>query len=152
MMKHLAAMAMAAAIALGIEPGSAHAQATSYPLVCKGGGDMFVEIAHDFYGKALTLLVNFRWSNRAASQAQPAPGHCAWLDRGGRLDEPIGFRVGFSKNVHVIVNGRGQIQLSSAGPESAPAVKLIQDIMAGRVFYLHAYGGASWLIVTRLGP
>jgi hypothetical protein len=114
---------------------------------------MWVEVAHDFYAKAVTVLVNFRWSNRAASQAQPAAGQCAWLDRGGRYNEPVGFRVGFPKNIHIIVNGSGQIQrLSPAGEESAPGVNLVRDILAGRLFYLHAYAQGGWLVVTRLGP
>jgi hypothetical protein len=154
-MKHLTSVAFAVAIGVGLGSASS-AEPTSYPLICKGGPDMRVFIEHIYPPRPrVELTVSFRWSSRAASRTPPAAGECAWLDRGGRASEPPRFRVEFREFIAITINGRGEVvdlRRIGAGGRDDPGITLINDIMAGRIFYLHAYAEGGRLKVTRLGP
>lgn len=152
------------AVALGgLAPSTALSAAPppTYPLVCKGGPGMMVEIWPYSDHAATVLWVDYRWARQGAGQAPPAAGECTWLDRAGRTSEPTRFKMKFTTGVQVKLNGRGQITRVSGGghirplegiADGAAGARILQDIIAGRVFYFHGYSQGSTLMVTRLGP
>lgn len=66
-----------ALLSLGGTPDS-----TDYSLVCRGGEPMELRVHRNL------IAVWFKTAATGAEAASPAPGHCAWLDRGFRPGEP----------------------------------------------------------------
>ena len=133
----------------------------TYPLVCKGGPEMTVELWSDADHAASVLWVDYRWARQGAGQAPPAAGECTWLDRAGRSSEPTRFNMRFTTGINLRVNGRGQITAAFGSAGGTPregiadgpaGARILQDILAGRTFYFHGYAQGSTLLVTRLGP
>lgn len=100
---------------------------TSYPLICKGGGNMIAQVR-----ATAQVRVQFAAGADAASNAPPSPGQCSWLDRGFRSGEPAVLTV--------------------AG-DPAHALYIVESVMRGDTFYAHVYNdGKGSMVITRVGP
>jgi hypothetical protein len=163
-----AAFALAAVFHLGAWIQAAQA-APSYPLACRGGMNMTMEIWHNIAGKAW-LIVTFGRAAQAAGSVAPGTGQCGWLDRPPATDEPIVFAAGFAGVIFVPrlwADGRlkelgvttvpGTID-SAARERKRQAEEIVRAIQGGTPFQLHVTQGTvptlnqRALIVTRVGP
>ena len=117
---------LSAALLASIATFDGNAQ-TSYPVICKAGGDMKAEAR-----AGANVRLHFTGGSDAAGNVPPSPGHCAWLDRGFRPGEPTVIAV--------------------AG-NPAFATYLVESLMRGDTFYAHVYNdGKGAMAVTRVGP
>ncbi len=147
------------ALAVLMAAASSPAQ-QAYPLVCRGGGDMRLEILYQAYEPAISgrfsgILIRFRGADAGAATRQPLRGECAWLDRGFRPgevgDRPLRFPLGPGIE-RVVVTDRG-IELRFRADASGERLRaLVEAVQRGRIFYLHAYRENGYFFVTRLGP
>ena len=139
--------------AVGAEP-------KSYPLLCKGGGTISLNITPRISGgdRGTQVGFSFQRSTRAAT-AGLKPGQCAWMDRGVNNKEPDGLVVEFpgldiyvaemfvdSKTTGNVYRYVGNRSLQTR------ARNLINAIRLGREFQVHAYNNGTSLIATRIGP
>jgi hypothetical protein len=137
----------------------------SYPLMCKGGSDMKIQVTTMDETSHLYIYVLFKKGSRAAT-AGLAAGTCAWTDRGMSASEPVELRLrptsgaglhmtltpnsgGF--NTAIRVEGTGQAPRTAAGLR-----QIIDAIQTGRQFQVYAYSttaqGRKVLYVTKYGP
>ena len=121
------ALALAAAAILAAASAIPAAAQKSYPVVCKGGGNMMAEVS-----AGNTVRVRFEPADTGASDAPPAAGECAWLDRGFRSGEP--------NNLLVRGNGRH-------------ANYLLDAVRNAGMFQAHVHNNQRGaMIVDRIGP
>jgi hypothetical protein len=64
-------------------PGTEAVAQGTFPLVCRGGGQMRFRFSHD----TGTFTATFKAGTRPAGQ-DLVPGECSWRDRGFRTGEP----------------------------------------------------------------
>ena len=97
----------------------------SFPMVCRGGGGMRVEILGNG-----TMRVFFAPAAQGANTAPPGSGHCTFLDRGLRSGEPNVLLTNFGAagvlvntivsggafDVSVFNNNQGAMQVTHVGP------------------------------------
>jgi hypothetical protein len=136
-----------------LAPDAIAAGTPSYPMVCRGGGGITVNITHQMR----RLTIRFRSARVGAATRQPGPGECAWLDRPLRSNEPRLLTYWANKNqLNITISSdRRLLGLSVDGDQrSRHWRELFQAVMNGRVFYVRAYNerNPAWLIITRVGP
>jgi hypothetical protein len=59
-----------------------------YPMVCRSGPGMYAYYHNYTEGEGSMLRIKFKKASVGASQRDPGPGECAWLDRPISPDEP----------------------------------------------------------------
>ncbi|MCL4189246.1 MAG: hypothetical protein KJZ85_16720 [Rhodobacteraceae bacterium] len=120
----LAALLAAPAAAVSATPAAAQ---TSYPLICRAGGEMHAAVRADGM-----IRLFFAAGTAAGASTPPAPGQCTWLDRGFRAGEPLVLQLaGNPGGVRYLVDG----------------------LISGGTFFAHVYNnGAGAMVVTRVGP
>lgn len=126
---------------------------TSYPMVCKGGGEMKAKFSHAKKGsfRAFSLAITFRKSPRVASGPELAPGHCSWVDRPISREEPnslayapgtgTDFTFSFAKD-----------RWSLVATESEELEQILNAVRRGTVFHVRCHRKQSWFQVDRVGP
>ena len=120
----LGACALALATAFAASPAAAQ---TSYPVVCKGDGNMMAEVS-----AGNTVRGRFEPARAGASDAPPAVGECAWLDRGFRSGEPN----------NLLVQGNGH-----------HANYLLDAVRTAGTFQAHVHNNQRGaMVVDRIGP
>lgn len=162
---YLAAMAAAVLLFAGEMP-EAQADDPSYPMVCRAGGAMHgvsgdertVIGDHPLARDTRLLNIHFQRSNVGASVRQPAPGQCAWLDRGISADEPnvLVLMAPVDLRVYHFVHRQGGISVELAPGIESDFGYLARSIQNGDVFYLRARQyrgrGARHFVITHVGP
>lgn len=142
--------ALAALIAMGFAAERADAQ-QSYLMTCRGGGDMLAIAGQRVSDPHVFVEITYKRATQGAGVQAPAPGECAWIDRGVNADEPnkIMFKdMGVSWTQTACQNGRCWTRTPSR-----PATDLMNAVMNGQPFQLHVYNDrAGNMIVTRVGP
>lgn len=144
--------------------GDSSAAEKSYPMVCRGGGQMSAHLVksteRDIAGTWTVLDIKFSKARNAGTGSKPGPGECAWMDRpvGGNEPSILELRVGFLTPVdfYDVVIERGQVGLQLkeefAGKELGQISNAIQR---GGLFYVHCYqrlvGRQRSLLITRVG-
>jgi hypothetical protein len=128
-----------------------------YPMVCKGGGNMWGEFSL-YWGNI--IVIYFDKSPQAASQQEPAPGTCAWLDRPISPQEPAKLvPSGRCSDTPKSVTLRYQnitIPLDvNRCPD--PTLRYLMDaVYNGKLFYVRCYNkedhGQHWFEITHVGP
>lgn len=119
-------LASAALLAATLLPAAASAQ-TSYPLICRGGDPMRLQVAPNG-----TTWLTFQPGTAAGATTPPGPGTCTWLDRGFRTGEPARMRVTGNRDW---------------------TVYLLDGMTGGAPFFAHVYNnGTGDMVVTRIGP
>ena len=126
----------------------------SYPMVCRGGGDMEARFSHvksrgGFHNTSLS--VTFKKSPAAASSTEPAPGHCAWLDRPITGEEPSSFAYspGSSMDFSFVFDADGWTLRDT---EDEGLKHILDKMRRGEVFYLRCHREGGYLRVDRVGP
>ena len=128
--------------------------ATSYPMVCKGGGEMVAKFSHvksrgDFH--STSLLISFKKSTAAASESEPAPGHCAWVDRPISVEEPssLAYAPGSGQDFHFEFKGDswGLTRTEDAGLE-----QILNAMRRGGKFYIRCHREGTYFKVDSVGP
>jgi hypothetical protein len=125
---------------------------TSYPMVCRGGGNMRANYtASVTQGK---LDITFTKSTSSSTKRQPNSGECAWLDRPISQTEPN----------HMVFRVVGKSQEPFTEFEVTPTkinikrlhkdfLYLINAIQQGSIFYVHCRSKEfGYLEITRVGP
>jgi hypothetical protein len=124
--------------------GSAAAQ-TRYPLACRGGGDMNVNIAPQASGGGTEIVIGFA---RATVTTSIPAGSCTWLDRTMNDREPRSLRIIVRARMNVDFRprpgtrdgdrARGYVYPGS-GPDEALANTIMRVLRDGGSFTVQAY-------------
>lgn len=140
----------------------------SYPVACRGGGQMYVEFRPlvrpnprsrgrpveglRMYGTVVDIPL--RRANYGANQRPPMPGECAWLDRPIRASEPqkLYILVEDAWITGVEIQGPRGVRIKGVWPQESPLNYLLTSIQRGEVFYVHGYADGEIIRVTRVGP
>lgn len=151
---------------LGMWTAAAVAEPKSYPLTCRGGGDMrFMFWTDDDWDTR--FRVYFRRAAKSAAEQPVPPGHCAWLDRPIGANEPDNLWIKI-KNVipKPTISADGRVVKFDYGwaatsgerdRENIPVMKYVVDsILQGQTFQVHGYAKSDangrYILVTRIGP
>jgi hypothetical protein len=149
---------MGAVLCLSLFASSVIAQSKSYPMVCRGGGNMSA-----MYGRGdgeSVFAITFERSPYADNQQHPGPGQCAWLDRPLSQEEQLELRYTNKKNrITNLTIKKGAILVRKyEGNDGGQDLKyLIEAVHEGRLFNIQATRaktpwGSLYLKITRVGP
>lgn len=128
--------------------------AKSYPMVCKGGGEMEANFSHvksrgDFHSTSLSIT--FKKSPAAASVREPAPGHCAWVDRAISGEEPssLAYSPGSGQDFYFEFKGSSW-RLTRT--EDAGLEQIMNAVRDGEKFYIRCHRQGTYFKVDSVGP
>ncbi len=127
-LKFLTSAALAALSLAASMPTAAGAEPKSYPIICRVGSDMRVNLTIWPHGPKYYARVYFR---RGKTAAKPGDSECVWLDRAFGAKEPAVLLA-----------------------EGVASVRYFADaFLKGGTFYAHVVnGGGGAMNVTRIGP
>ena len=145
-------IAIAATLLFGLATGVNAQTPTSYPMVCRGGPNMFVSAkASNTPGAHVVVTISFRPAATGANQRMPAGGECAWADRALRPNEP--------RKLMLVDEGasfletrctQGQCRLRTS---SGTTSQLLQWAIGGYPFQVSVYNdNQGHLRIIRVGP
>ena len=119
----------------------------SYMMVCKGGGDMKLTVDNRVY----KIILDFKKAPQSATQHEPPPGYCAWVDRPLNASEPssIYFYPIPDKLFDVLIAYPNSITVG--GPKGTYG-QLFNAVRSGQLFYVHCYNAGSYFKLTKFGP
>lgn len=117
--------------------GSADAQ-TRFPLHCRAGGDMTINVLGQASGGGTELSILFRRSTRTTGLA---PGECSWHDRVVNSREPSSFRIIFNARISTDFRPRSGRR---AGDMAELYVQEGRDLEIARRFYEVLKSGGSF--------
>ena len=149
---------MVAVLCLSLFASSLIAGSKSYPMVCRGGGNMSAMYAR---GSDETVLqITFERSPHGDNQQHPGPGQCAWLDRPLSPEEKLTLEYKSKKNkITNLTIRKGTIQvLRYEGNDGGRTLQyLIEAVHGGKLFNIQAARaktpwGSPYLKITRVGP
>jgi hypothetical protein len=163
----LAALSMAAGMITAATTASA--EPPSYPLLCRGGGNMKIMVNHDVDGAgrpgATHMTVFFRAAGVAGSVMPPPPGHCVWMDRTFRPGEPenmwikspnieFAFQVtGNGRVVYDTTGARVNVEGAHVSPEAQAWDTVVKGVMNRQLFTVQVYNESGrTMVITRVGP
>ncbi|MBL8537269.1 MAG: hypothetical protein JNM59_07675 [Hyphomonadaceae bacterium] len=124
--------------------GEAQAQ-TRYPLACRAGGNMGVNIAPQASGGGTEIVISYDRATRTT--ALPA-GSCSWLDRVMNDREPRSMRIVVRARMSADLRprpgdhagDRGDLFVfAGSGPDVATAQTIVRVLKAGGSFQVQAY-------------
>lgn len=124
--------------------GSAAAQ-TRYPLQCRGGGNMAVNIAGQAAGGGTEIVISY--DRATVTRGLPA-GSCAWLDRTMNDREPRSMRIIVRARMSVDFRPRpgdhggdraDAFVFTGSGPDVALANSIMRVLENGGSFQVQAY-------------
>jgi hypothetical protein len=134
-------------------PSPAAGAPKSYPMVCKGGGGMKAEFSHVKSGSfhSSSLLITIKKSPSAASDSEPAPGHCAWVDRPLRAEEPsrLAYSPGSGQDFGFSFEGD---RWRPGRTEDERLEYLLRAILRPEKFYVRCHRENGWFKVDAVGP
>lgn len=163
----LAALSMTAGVIVAATTASA--EPPSYPLLCRGGGNMRIATNHDVDGAgipgATAMTIYFRAAGVAGSVMPPPPGQCVWMDRTFRPGEPenmwirssnIEFSFQVTGNGRVVSDGSGprvNVEGAHISPEAQAWDSVVRAVMTGNLFTVQVYNESNrTMVITRIGP
>lgn len=116
---------------------------TRYPLHCRAGGDMSVNVLGQEAGGGTEVVVSFR---RSTATRALSPGQCTWLDRVVNTREPTSFRIIFRARTSVDFRPRAGDHAGDradafvmTGPDADLARTFFSTLEAGGSFQVQAY-------------
>ena len=147
-----------AILCLSLFASSSIAESKSYPMVCRGGGNM--SAMYGRVGDESIFAITFERSPHGDNQQHPEPGQCAWLDRPLSSEEQLELRYTNKKNkITNLTIKKGTIEvLKYEGDNGGRDLKyLIDAVHGGRLFNIQATRaktpwGSPYLKITRVGP
>lgn len=132
----------------------------SYPLLCRGGGAMRLEL-HGARDGTL-LFLHFDRAELPVSQRRPAAGTCGWVDRVLNDDEPTTmWDMAHMSYANVLFGTDGRLQAIGYQPQGdadslARVRHLIDEARNGREFTVHVrrqdLPSRRVFAIERLGP
>lgn len=144
------------------------AAANSYPLMCRGGGEMTFHVYNRQYGvgeqlgdKLLYLKIWFEKDNKAITEGPLKDGSCTWTDRGMSSSEPgvLIIPLGPGVGVEEIMRADGTLlryEYIGDTRRKETARNLIDSILQGTSFQVQAAqektAQGNYLLATRVGP
>ena len=147
---------------------TASAEPPSYPLLCRGGGNMRIATNHDVDGAGIPgathMTIYFRAAAVAGSVSPPPPGQCVWMDRTFRPGEPENMWIK-SANIEFSfqVMGNGRVAVDTTGPrvnvegahispEAQAWDSVVKAVMTGNLFTVQVYNESGrTMVITRIG-
>ena len=162
----LAALCTAAGL-LAAAP-SANAEPPSYPLLCRGGGNMKLMVAHDVDSGgvpgATAMTIFFTPAGVAGGVSPPPRGQCVWMDRTFRPGEPANMWIK-SANIEFAfqVTGNGRVVYDATGPRvnvegrdrsitAGEWDQVVRAVMTGGLFTVQVYNESGrTMVITRIG-
>jgi hypothetical protein len=163
----LAALGLAAGLIAAAHPASA--EPPSYPLLCRGGGNMKLMVNHDVDSGGVpgaTHMTIFFTPAAVAGGVNPPPrGQCVWMDRTFRPGEPANMWIK-SANIEFAfqVTGNGRVVYDTTGPRvnvegtdrsvtAGAWDQVVRAVMTGSLFTVQVYNdGGRTMVITRIGP
>ena len=135
--------------------GAASAQ-TTYPLQCRGGGNMNVNIMAQASGGGTEIVIGM-FDRATVTRGLPA-GSCSWLDRPLNSREPRAMRIVVRARMNVDFRPRAgdhtgdradAFVLDGSGADVALARNILRVLDAGGSFRVQAYNpGRGVMIAT----
>ena len=168
-MKHVLRLLLASFVLLAPLQLAQSDQARSYPMMCRGGGDMTFHVYNRRINIAnmvtterqnMVLKIWFKKGDKAISDAPLSPGQCTWTDRGISSNEPGVLIIKFGKDLDVeeIMRADGiLLRYEYVGPERKREVvkHVIDSILHGENFQVQAYQqqtrDGNYFIASRVG-
>lgn len=132
-------------IAISAAMGSEAAAQTTYPLQCRAGGNMTMNVAGQTTGGGTEITIGF---DRATSTRGLPAGSCSWLDRTLNSAEPRSIRLVVRARMNVDFRPRpgdsagdraGAYVYPGSGADVAVAQSIINVLKAGGYFQVQAY-------------
>jgi hypothetical protein len=147
-----------AVLSLGLFASSLIAGSKSYPLVCRGGGNM--SGMYTRVGGESIFAITFQRSPHGDNQQHPGPGQCAWLDRPMSAEEQLELRYENKKNKitnWTIKKGKIEVVKYEGNNGGRDLRYLVEAVHGGRLFNIQATRaktpwGSPYLKITRVGP
>jgi len=143
-------LAGAVALLTSVFATTAIAAPQSYPMVCRAGGNMYVQVSLRTDDVAV-LEVSYTRATAAANAQMPAPGTCAWPRRVLNPDEPT--------KMQLIVNNAGWMDVRCTRgfcevQTTSGEVMELFGMATGRLpFQVDVYNDRNGhMMVTRVGP
>jgi hypothetical protein len=130
------------------------ATAKSYPMVCKGGGEMVANFSHvkgrgGFHSTSLSI--DFKKSPAAASVREPAPGHCAWVDRAVTAEEPSSLAYSPGSGQDFFFEFKGS-SWRLTRTEDSGLEQIMDAVRGGEKFYIRCHRQGTFFKVDSVGP
>ncbi len=127
---------------------------TRYPLACRAGGNMAVNIAPQASGGGTEIVISY---DRATRTAGLPAGSCSWLDRTVNDREPRAMRIIVRARMSVDVRprpgdhmgDRGDLFVfAGSGADVATAEAIVRVLKAGGSFQVQAYNPGRGIMVA----
>jgi hypothetical protein len=139
---------------LVLAAGSQAVAAESYPMVCKGGGEMVANFSHvkargGFHGTS--LAIEFKKSPAAASVREPAPGHCAWVDRAISAEEPSSLAYSPGSGQDFFFEFKGD-SWRLTKTEDTGLEQIMKALRSGEKFYIRCRREGGFFKINSVGP
>jgi hypothetical protein len=145
-------IAIAATLLTGLVTGVSAQTPASYPMVCRGGPNMFVSAKASNTPRAhVVVTIGFRPATAGASQRMPAGGECTWADRALHPNEPRKLML-VDEGARFLETRctQGQCRLRTS---SGTTSQLLQWAIGGYPFQVSVYNdNQGHLRITRVGP
>ena len=143
----------------------------SYPMMCRGGGDMYFQVSDRLreplpqlgmaQGKMTFIKIWFKKGDRAISDGGLQPGYCTWTDRGMLGSEPDIMIVPMGKTfADPVIRADGMLsRFENFGGDARHKAALentIKSILKGENFQMHVYqtrqDNVRYFAASRIGP
>ncbi len=144
--------AIAATLLAGSATLATAQQPTSYPMVCRGGPNMFISAKASNTRRAHAVItISFRPAATGSNQRMPASGECTWNDRALRGNEPHKLLlVDEGARFFETRCRQGRCTLRTS---SGTTSQLLQWAMGGYPFQVSVYNdNQGHMRITRVGP
>lgn len=145
----------ALALLIGVAMASPANAQTMYPLHCRAGGNMAVNIAGQATGGGTEIIITYI---RAPTTTGLAPGSCTWLDRTLNLREPQSMRLVVRARMNVDLRPRAgdhagdradTFVFAGSGPDVALATTIMTTLESGGYFTVQAHNpGRGPMVAT----
>ncbi|MDQ7072176.1 MAG: hypothetical protein Q9M48_15845 [Rhodobacterales bacterium] len=122
----------------------------SYPMVCRAGGNMYVQVSLRTDDVAV-LEVNYARAAAPANTQMPAPGTCAWPRRVLNPDEPVKMQLAVNNAGWLDIRcTRGFCEVQTSSSE---VMELFSMPTGGLPFQVDVYNDRNGhMNITRVGP
>jgi len=98
------------------------------------------------------LFVHFEKASAGATQRQPGPGECAWVDRALRDSEPAKLQFTSDEQFISRLDITGTLKFKIVGVVGKDLKYLLDAVTSGDLFYVRCRNTREELTITQVGP